>query len=109
MAFFLRPKDQNLDRAHNHINAEAIGVVQDKEDEYLPTTGFDSTTDGQSGSPHFKDPKRREAEPGAPLPTGGAPKGHTGRGVRGWRGAVSRTVSSGFGRGTRAGQTGRRS
>lgn len=89
MGFFLRPKDTNLDKTNNHINAEAIGVVSDYEDEY---------TSGAGVAVH----KRRhpsqatEPKPGAPLPGGS------------WRGSVSRTVPSGFGRGTRAGKTGRR-
>ena len=104
MAYFLRPKDTTLDRAHNHLNAEPVLPAQDGvEDEYLPTAGFDSTTDGISGSTHRRDPIRREAEPNAPLPSGGKPKGYTG-GVRGWRGAVSKNVSSGFGKGSRSGR-----
>ena len=99
--FFLRPKDTNLDEANNHINAEAIGVVSDYEDEYTGTT---SVAEHKRRHPS----EASEAKPDAPLPTGGAPKGHTGRGVRGWRGPVSKTVSSGFGRGTRAGKGGRR-
>ncbi len=89
MGFFLRPKDTNLDRANNHINAEAIGVVSDYEDEYTNQAGV-------------AEHKRRhpsnasEARPGAPLPAGR-------------RGPVSRTVPSGFGRGTRAGKAGRKS
>ncbi len=86
--FFLRPKDTNLDKGNNHINAEAIGVVADKEDEYTDQTGV---------AVH----KRRhpsEASEAAPnAPSGGRV------------GPVSRTVPSGFGRGTRAGKTGRRS
>ena len=87
MGFFLRPKDTNRDRAQNHINAEAIGVVSDFEAEY---------TDQEGVAVH----KRRhpsEASEAAPnAPSGGRV------------GAVSRTVPSGFGRGTRAGNTGRR-
>jgi hypothetical protein len=37
--FFLRPKDTNLDKTNNHINAEAIGVVSDYEAEYTGKTG----------------------------------------------------------------------
>ncbi len=87
--FFLRPKDTNLDRTHAHLNAEAIGVVSDYEDEYTSQTGV-------------AEHKRRhpsnasEAKPNAPLPGGS------------WRSAVSRTAPSGFGRGTRAGKSGRR-
>lgn len=107
MSVFLRPKDTNrIDGDNTKLEAEAIGVVQSKENEYIPGDGtFDSTTDGLSGSYHRKDPVRREAEPNAPLPTGGRPAGYTGTGGRGWRGSVSRNVSSGFGRGTRAGRT----
>ena len=107
--FFLRPKDTNLDKANNHLNAETVLPAQDGvDDEYIPATGFDSDTDGISGAIHRRDPKRREAEPGSPLPTGGKPAGYTGTGGRSWRGSVSKTVSSGFGKGTRAGKTGRR-
>lgn len=95
MGFFIRPKSSTRDDEKGLNHVEAVGVVQDYEDEYIPTSGFDST-DNTSGAIHRRDPKRREAAPGAPLPSGG------------WRGAVSRNVSSGFGRGTRAGKTGRR-
>ncbi len=85
--FFLRPKDTNLDKSQNHINAEPIGVVSEFEDEYTDQTGV---------AVH----KRRhpsEASEAAPnAPSGGRV------------GPVSRTVPSGFGRGTRAGKTGRR-
>jgi hypothetical protein len=91
--FFLRPKDTNLDKANDHINAEAIGVIQEVDNEFIPTTGFDPSTNS-SLAEHRRDPERREAKSTAPLPTGG------------WRGAVSRAVRSGFGKGTRAGNTG---
>ena len=97
MGVFLRPKDTNIIGGDNtKLTAEVVGVVQAKEDEYIPGDGtFDSGTDGLSGGYHRKDPVRREAEPGAPLPTGSA------------RGAsVSRNVPSGFGRGTRSGRGG---
>ena len=104
--FFLRPKSTNLDKTHGHINAEAVLPAQDGiENEYIPVEGFDSTIHGKSGAFHHRDPDRREAEPGAPLPTGGKPAGYTGA-VRGFRGPVSKTVASGFGKGTRAGKTG---
>ncbi len=87
MGFFLRPKDTNLDKANNHINAEAIGVVAEFEDEY---------TD-QAGVAVHKRRHPSEASEAAPnAPSGGRV------------GAVSRTAPSGFGRGTRAGNTGRR-
>jgi len=107
MGVFLRPKDTNrIGGDSTKLTAEAVGVVQDVENEYIPADGtFDSATDGLSGSYHRKDPVRREAEPGAPLPTGGRPAGYTGTGGRTWRGSVSRNVPSGFGRGTRAGRT----
>jgi len=83
--FFLRPKNANIDSnstsTANKLNAEAIGVVSSYEDEYIPVTGFDETTDGLSGAIHRKDPKRREASPNAPLPTGS------------WRNAVGRRGS----------------
>ncbi len=88
MGFFLRPKDINLDKANKHINAEAIGVVADKEAEF---------TD-QSGVAEHRRRHPSEASEAAPnAPSGGRV------------GAVSRTVPSGFGRGTRAGKAGRRS
>ena len=99
--FFIRPKDTNRDGTH--LNAEAIGVVQSYDDEYIPTSGHDPATH-ISGAEHRRDPKRREAAPGSPLPTGGRSAGISSRGVRGWRGSVSKSVSSGFGRGTRAGK-----
>jgi len=108
--YFLRPKDTNRDRADNHLNAEQVGVVADYENEYLPADGsdFDPADDGKSGAFHFKDPKRREAEPGAPLPStrNASYRGASPTGNRGRRGSVSRNVSSGFGKGTRAGRTG---
>lgn len=95
--FFIRPKSTNLDKTHGNINAEAILPAQDGvEDEYIPTTGFDSSTHGKSGADHRRDPVRREAEPGYATPTGN------------WRGPVSRSSASGFGKGTRAGKTGNR-
>ncbi len=76
MAFFLRPKDTNLDKANNHINAEAIVLAN-----------------GGSGRiPTLHPSEAREALKTAPLPSGS------------WRTAVSKTISSGFGRGTRAGK-----
>lgn len=93
MGFFIRPKSSTRDDARGMVHVEAIGVVQDFENEYIPTSGFDPN-DVNSGAIHRRDPKRREAHPGQPLPTGG------------WRGSVSRNVASGFGRGTRAGNTG---
>ena len=104
--FFIRPKSSTVDDEKGLIHVEPIGVVQEFEDEYIPTSGFDPSTDGISGGRHNKDPKRREAAPGAPLPTGGQPRGYTGTGGRSWRGSVSKNVSSGFGRGTRAGKAG---
>ncbi len=38
--FFLRPKAANLDRTNSHINAEAIGVVTEYENEYTGQTGL---------------------------------------------------------------------
>jgi len=77
MGFFLRPKDTNLDRANAHINAESI--------ELSDTAQARFTTRHPS--------EAIEAKQDAPLPGGS------------WRGAVSRTVPSGFGRGTRAGRS----
>jgi len=91
--FFLRPKDTNK-ASNGHITAEAIGVVEAYEDEYMPTTGFNSSTDGLSGAVHRRDPERREAPPGSPLPGGS------------WRSGGTTRVASGFGKGTRAGKTG---
>jgi len=100
MGFFIRPKDTNRDGTTRKFNAEAVGVVDSYEDEYIPTSGF-NPADNTSGAEHRRDPVRREAEPNAPLPSGGKSGGS-----RGWRGPVSRTVPSGFGRGTRAGNSG---
>jgi len=86
--FFLRPKDTNLDKSNNHINAEAIGVVSDKEDEYTDQTGV---------AVHRRRHPSEASEAAPNAPSGGRV------------GPVSRTVPSGFGRGTRAGKTGRRS
>lgn len=93
--FFIRPKSANLDKANRHINAETILPAQDGVDnEYIPVTGFDPATHGISGADHRRDPVRREAPPGGPLPSGN------------WSGPASRSVASGFGKGTRAGKTG---
>lgn len=91
--FFLRPKDTNK-ASNGHINAEAIGVVDDYENEYIPTSGFDTSTDGKSGAVHRRDPTRREAPPGYPTPGGN------------WGSKSATRVASGFGKGTRAGKTG---
>lgn len=87
MGFFLRPKDTNFDKAQNHINAEPIGVVSDYEDEYTNEAGV---------AVHRRRHPSEASEAAPNAPSGGrvAP--------------VSRTVPSGFGRGTRAGMTGRR-
>lgn len=106
MGFFIRPKSSTRDDETGQIHVESVGVVQDYENEYIPNENFDSSTDGNSGGRHNRDPKRREAHPGQPLPSGGKPAGYTGSGGRSWRGSVSRNVASGFGRGTRAGKTG---
>lgn len=96
MGFFIRPKKSNkgtLNDSKTDLNAEAIGVVQEYEDEYIEPTGFDPDTDGKSGGRHHKDPNRREAEPGAPLPTGGRSAGISSPNVRGWRTPVARRGS----------------
>ncbi len=95
MGVFLRPKDTNRIGGDNtKLTAEVIGVVSDYDNEYIPNDGtFDSDTDGKSGGRHNRDPIRREAPAGSPLPGGS------------WRGAVSKNVSSGFGKGTRAGKS----
>lgn len=104
MGFFIRPKGANRDGTTGMFVAEAIGVVDSYEDEYIPTSGF-NPADNTSGAEHRRDPVRREAPSNYPLPTGGKPAGISG-GARGWRGPVSKTVPSGFGRGTRAGNVG---
>jgi hypothetical protein len=88
MGHFIRPKDTNKDDvtdSKTKLRAEAIGVIAEYENEYIEPTGFDPTTDGHSGGKHHKDPTRREAEPNAPLPTGGRSAGISSPGVRGWR------------------------
>jgi len=96
MGFFIRPKGSNKGTAtgsKTDYNAEDIGVVQEYEDEYIETTGFDSGTDGISGGKHHKDPNRREAAPNAPLPTGGRSAGISSPGVKGWRTPSARRAS----------------
>lgn len=96
MGFFIRPKNSNKDAVNDsktNLKAENIQVVQEYEDEYIETTGFDPSTDGHSGGKHHRDPKRREAEPGSPLPTGGRSAGISSPNVRGWRTPVARKVS----------------
>jgi len=88
MGHFIRPKGSNKGTANDSktkYNAEDIGVVQEYEDEYIETTGFDPSTDGISGGKHHRDPTRREAAPNAPLPTGGRSAGISSPGVKGWR------------------------
>ena len=87
MGFFIRPKGSNQDKSDaskTGIKAEAIGVVQAYEDEYIGLTGFDPTVSGLSGAFHHKDPIRREAHPNDPLPTGGRSAGISSPGVKGW-------------------------
>jgi len=88
MGFFLRPKDTNLDKANNHINAEPI----------LPASpGYEEEYTDQAGVAVHRRRHPNDAVEAAPnAPSGGR------------IGPVSRTVPSGFGRGTRAGNTGRR-
>ena len=93
--FFIRPKDTTKNNVNGLVHVEAIGVVQSHEDEYMDTTGHDPGA-VNSGAIHRRDPVRREAAPGAPLPGGN------------WSGPVSKSTPSGFGRGTRAGKSGRR-
>jgi len=96
MGFFIRPKDSNkgtLNDSKTKYNAEDIGVVQELDDQYIEPTGFDSSTDGLGAARHNRDPKRREAEPGAPLPTGGRSAGISSPNVRGWRSPVARRGS----------------
>jgi len=78
--FFLRPKDRNLDRTNNHINAEPIGVVSDYEAEYTNEAGVAEHRRRHPAN-------ASEAKSGAPLPGGS------------WGRAASKSVSSGFGRG----------
>ncbi len=101
MGFFLRPKDTNqVDGKEGVHSAEAIVMRDNANDEYTSQTGV---------ARHNRDGLRREAAPGAPLPSGGKSAGISSPGVRGWKGSVSKTTPSGFGRGTRAGKSGRRS
>ena len=104
MGFFIRPKSSTDNNPNGLNNVEQIQVAQGVDEEYIPTSNFNSTQN-TSGALHRKDPKRREAEPNSPLPTGNAPKGFSGT-ARSWRGAATKNVGSGFGKGTRAGQTG---
>jgi len=87
MGHFIRPKGSNKDKINDSktgLKAEAIGVVQAYEDEYIELTGFDPTVSGLSGAEHRKDPIRREAHPGDPLPTGGRSAGISSPGARSW-------------------------
>ncbi len=95
MCFLIRSKDTTKNNEYGLIFVECIGVVQSYEDEYMETTGHDPGA-VNSGAIHRRDPIRREAAPGSPLPGGN------------WSGPVSKSTPSGFGRGTRAGKTGRR-
>lgn len=65
--FFLRPKDTNLDRTNNHLNAEAIVMADGANDRYTQRAPGEA----------------REARKDAPLPKGN------------WRGPVSRTSKLG--------------
>lgn len=88
MGFFLRPKDTNLDKTNKHISAEAIGVSNE---------GYEAEYTDQTGVAEHRRRHPSQATEAAP----GAPSG-------GRVGSVSKSVPSGFGRGTRAGKTGRR-
>lgn len=61
MAFFLRPKDTNLDRSNNHINAEPIALSDGAQARY--TTRHPS--------------QAREAKQDAALPSGNWRGGNT--------------------------------
>ncbi len=61
MGFFLRPKDTNLDREHNHLNAEPVEMAAGAQDRYSRLGGG------------------REALKSAPLPSGN------------WRGGSTKT------------------
>ena len=63
MGFFLRPKDTNLDRANDHINAEPIELANG----------------GTGKIPTLHPSEAREARRDAPLPSGN------------WRGGGART------------------
>lgn len=89
--FFIRPKSSTKSSATGQTYVEEIQVVSAYEQEY---------TSGSGVAQHYRDPERREAEPGYSLPTGGRSKGISG-GVRSWNGPVSKSVPSGFGRGRR--------
>ena len=67
--FFMRPKSSTKTNDNGLIYVEAIGVVQAYENEYIPTSGFDPAVHA-SGAVHRRDPIRREAHPGSPLPGG---------------------------------------
>lgn len=88
MGHFIRPKGSNRDvktDSVTNLQAESIAVISAYENEYIqPTAGFDPTVSGLSGAFHYKDPIRREAEPGAPLPTGGRSAGINSPGVKSW-------------------------
>lgn len=106
--YIIRPKgDNRVDGNTGKFKAELVSIPAEVNNEYIPAdTAFDPAVHGHSGGVHRRDPVRREAEPNAPLPTGNAPRGHTGRGIRAWNSPVTRTVRSGFGKGTLAGSTG---
>lgn len=77
--FFLRPKDTNLDKTNNHINAEAIGVSNE---------GYEAEYTNQGG---VAEHKRRHPSEAAEAPAGSPTGGKVG--------AVSRSVPGGFGKG----------
>lgn len=97
MGVFLRPKDTNIINGDNtKLTAEKIGVALEFDNEYIPNDGtFNSLINGLSTARHNRDVTRREAPAGSPLPGGN------------WRGAVSKNVPSGFGKGTRTGKSGK--
>lgn len=90
--FFIRPRSSTKNDPNGLDFVEPIGVVQSYEDEYMGTTGHDPSN-VNSGAIHRRDPLRREAAPGAPLPGGS------------WGRPVSKSTPSGFGKGTRAGKS----
>jgi hypothetical protein len=90
--FYIMPKASNKVNDNGLVNVESIAVVQAYDDEYMETTGH-NPGNVNSGAVHRRDPIRREAAPGSPLPGGS------------WNRGSSKTVSSGFGKGTRAGKS----
>jgi len=100
MGVFLQPKSNNLKSSTGQVFVNQTRVLTSEDGELI---GSGKTTAVQIPHPASK---AIEAPPNWALPTGGKSEGISSPGVHGWGGPASKTGSSGFGKGTRAGRAG---